>query len=87
MGSVGQSDLESCYVGCRQANRNHQNCANLTLRRLMREKKKSKTSLQENTLPKAPGGDLNLIHLMNKDSPGCFGKAVPTPYLLRAIAA
>lgn len=39
-GSVGQSDLESCYVGCRRANRNHQSCANLTLGRPMREKNK-----------------------------------------------
>lgn len=51
------------------------------------EGKKRKTSLQENTLPKAPGRDLNLIQVTNKDSPACFGKAAPTPYLLRAMAA
>ena len=32
---------------------------------------------QENTLLKARGGDLNLIHLTNMDNPGCFGKATP----------
>lgn len=44
---------------------------------------------QENTLLKARGGDLNLIHLTNMDNPGCFGKATPppTPYLLGAKAA
>lgn len=34
---------------------------------------------QENTLLKARGGDLNLIHLTNMDNPGCFGKATPPP--------
>lgn len=56
MGSVGQSDLESCYVGCRQANRNHQNCANLTLRRLMREKKKVKPAFKKTHCPRLQVG-------------------------------
>lgn len=79
-GRVGQSLPGAPLCGERTGvkRRTYQIWANLTLWRPMR-KKNVKPTLPGNTLSKAVGGGLNLIHLTNKDNPGCSGKATPTP--------